>query len=126
MNQVREVQTWRQVRGPAGAVMCETRDLGNNWPYWNGGAQQTLWKMLLEMKRFNRKAKEEVQGAVALVLDLAKAFDRVSFPVGLGNALQLPKKDLASAVREGCVAEPAPNYHGELPASTSCAAGCVG
>ena len=28
MKQVREVQMWRQVRGLAGAVMCETRDLG--------------------------------------------------------------------------------------------------
>ena len=28
MNQIFEVQTWRQVRVPAGAVMCETRDLG--------------------------------------------------------------------------------------------------
>ena len=27
MRQVQEVQTWKQVRGPAGAVMCETRDL---------------------------------------------------------------------------------------------------
>ena len=27
-----EVQTWRQGRGPAGAVMCETRDLGIKWP----------------------------------------------------------------------------------------------
>ena len=34
MNQVREVQTWRQVRGPPGAVMCETRDLGIKWPFW--------------------------------------------------------------------------------------------
>ena len=34
MNQVREVQTWRQVRGPPGAVMCETRDLGCKWPFW--------------------------------------------------------------------------------------------
>ena len=32
LNQVFEVQTWRQVRGPAGAVMCETRDLGMRWP----------------------------------------------------------------------------------------------
>ena len=32
MEQVREVQMWRQVRGPAGAVMCETRDLGSKWP----------------------------------------------------------------------------------------------
>ena len=28
MRQIQEVQTWRQVRGSAGAVMCETRDLG--------------------------------------------------------------------------------------------------
>ena len=27
MRQIREVQQWKQVRGPAGAVMCETRDL---------------------------------------------------------------------------------------------------
>ena len=27
--------TWRQVRGPAGAVMCETRDLGIKWPHWH-------------------------------------------------------------------------------------------
>ena len=30
--QIFEVQTWRQVSGPAGAVMCETRDLGTQWP----------------------------------------------------------------------------------------------
>ena len=35
MRQIREVQTWKQVRGPAGAVMCETRDLGIKWPYWH-------------------------------------------------------------------------------------------
>ena len=28
MRQIRELQTWKQVRGPAGAVMCETCDLG--------------------------------------------------------------------------------------------------
>ena len=32
MRQIREVQTWKQVRGPAGAVMCETRDLGKRLP----------------------------------------------------------------------------------------------
>ena len=32
MRQIFEVQTWRQVRGLAGAVMCETRDLGIKWP----------------------------------------------------------------------------------------------
>ena len=47
----------------------------------NGGAQRTVWGMLMEIARFNGKAKEEDQGAVALVLDLAKAFERVSLPV---------------------------------------------
>ena len=26
---------WRQVRGPAGAVTCETRDVGIKWPQWH-------------------------------------------------------------------------------------------
>ena len=30
--QIFEVQTWRQVRRPAGAVMCETLDLDIKWP----------------------------------------------------------------------------------------------
>ena len=28
MNQIFEVQVWKQARGPARSVMCETRDLG--------------------------------------------------------------------------------------------------
>ena len=32
MRQIREVQTWKQVRRAAGAVMCETRDLGDKKP----------------------------------------------------------------------------------------------
>ena len=32
LNQVLEVQIWRQARGLAGAVVCETRDLGIEWP----------------------------------------------------------------------------------------------
>ena len=47
----------------------------------NGGAQRTVWEVLMDMERFNGKAKAEEQGAVALVLDLAKAFERVSIPV---------------------------------------------
>ena len=35
MKQVREVQTSRQVRGLAGAVMCETSHLGIKWPFWH-------------------------------------------------------------------------------------------
>ena len=58
------------------------------------GAPQTVWEILMEMERFNGKAKEEDQGALALVLDLAKAFERVSLPcdLGLGDALLLPKE----------------------------------
>ena len=35
MRRIHDVQTWRQVRGPARAVMCETRDLDIKWPYWH-------------------------------------------------------------------------------------------
>ena len=35
MRQIREVQSWKQVRGLAGAVMSETRDLVIKWPYWH-------------------------------------------------------------------------------------------
>ena len=35
MRQIQEVQSWKQVRGPAGAVMCETRDLGITLPHWH-------------------------------------------------------------------------------------------
>ena len=30
-----EIQTWRQVRGPAGAFMRETRDLDISFPQWH-------------------------------------------------------------------------------------------
>ena len=54
----------------------------------------------MEMERCKNRAGEEVLGAVALVLDLAKAFGRVSLPGGLvlGDALQLPKDDLGGAL----------------------------
>ena len=35
MKQIQQVQMWRQVRGLAGAAMCETRDLGTKWPLWH-------------------------------------------------------------------------------------------
>ena len=66
----------------------------------NEGAQQTVWEILMEMERSNGKAKEEDQGALALVLDLAKAFERVSLPcgLGLGDTFQFRKEDLAGAL----------------------------
>ena len=62
---------WEALRAPEVA----------KWHGRNGGAQQTVWEILVEMERFDGKAKEGKQGAVALVLDLAKAFERVSLPV---------------------------------------------
>ena len=47
----------------------------------NGGAQRTAWEVLMEMERFKYRAGEEDLGTVALVLDLAKAFERVILPV---------------------------------------------
>ena len=36
MKKIFEVRTWRQVTGPAGAVLCGTRDLRIKWPQWVG------------------------------------------------------------------------------------------
>ena len=84
----------------------------------DGGAQQTAWENLMEMERFNGKAKEEYQGAVALVLDLAKAFERVSLPVvwAWATHFSFPRKILRVLCGyfehqrmvqfEGCAAEP--------------------
>ena len=60
----------------------------------NGGAQRTVWEVLMEMERFSGKAKAEDQGAVASVLDLARAFERVSLPVVWAWATQFsfPRK----------------------------------
>ena len=52
----------------------------------NGGAERTVWETLLEMKRFTYHAGERDQGATALVLDFAKAFERVSL-CGLGQGI---------------------------------------
>ena len=62
------IRWWEAVRAPEDATDGR-----------HGGALQTVWEILME--RLDGEAKEEDQGALALVLDLAKAFDRVSFPV---------------------------------------------
>ena len=46
----------------------------------NGGAQRTVWEILMEVERVKYRAGEEDLGVVALVLDLAKVFERVSLP----------------------------------------------
>ena len=48
----------------------------------------------MEMERINGKAKEEDQGALALILDLAKAFERVSLPVVWATHFSFPRKIL--------------------------------
>ena len=60
------------------------------------GTERTVWETLLVMERFNYHAGERDQGAVALVLDLAIAFERVSFPVvwAWATHLNFPRKIL--------------------------------
>ena len=82
------------------------------------------------MGKFDGKAKEEDQGAVALVLG----------GLGLGDTLELPKVDLAGAFVgtssttgefEGCVAEPFRTITAILPGSkvellvAHCVARCI-
>ena len=107
----------------------------------NGGAQQTVLEILMEMGRFHGKAKEEHQGAVALVLHLAKAFELVSFLVVWvwATHFSFPRMILrvlcghfeARTVRR-MPGGAAPDHVGhltrvqvELFASADCIAGCV-
>ena len=61
----------------------------------------------MEMESFCGNAKEEDQGAVALVRDLAKALERVSLPAVWAWATNF----------EGCVAEPLQTISAILPGS---------
>ena len=75
-------------------------------------------EILMEMERFSGNAKEEDQGAVAVVLDLAKAFECMSFPVVWvwATHFKFPTKILRMLCGyfehqrrvqfEGCLAEP--------------------
>ena len=94
----------------------------------NGGAQQTVLEMLMEMERFNGRAEAEEQGAVALVLDLAKAFERVSLRVWTwATHFSFPRKILRVLCGyfkhqrrvqfEGCAAEPLTTIMAILPGS---------
>ena len=58
-----------------------------------------VWGIWMDMDRFYGKAKEEDQGAVALVLDLAKGLRACQPPCGFGLGRRISKEDLASAVR---------------------------
>ena len=48
-----------------------------------------LWEILLEIDRFNYHAGERDGGAIALVLYLAKASERVCLPVGRGRRISI-------------------------------------
>ena len=86
-----------------------------------------MWEILIEMERFSGKAKEEYQGALALVLDLAKAFERVSLPVvwAWATHVSFPRKILGVLCGyfeqqrrvefEGSVAEPLTTITAILP-----------
>ena len=109
-----------------------------------GRAQRTVWAMLLEMIRFKYQAVGRRSRSSSFGLGLGRGL-RAGQPrcgVGLGDALQLPKEDLAgpmrvlraseaSEVRRMCGGA-APDHYGhparvqvELFASTYCAAGRV-
>ena len=94
------IRWWEALRAPEGR---------------NGGAQHTVWEVLMEMERFYGRAKAE---AVVLVLDLAKAFERVTLPVVWAGAtdFSFPRRILRVLCGyfehqrrlqiEGCAAEP--------------------
>ena len=67
----------------------------------NGGAQRTVWEILLEMERFNNRAEEEYFGSSGLGPGLDQGFQACQSHcgVGVGDALHLLKEDPASAVR---------------------------
>ena len=88
-----------------------------------------MWETLLEMERFRYQAGETYQGAIALVLDLAKSLraGQSSGGLGLGDELELSKEDFVvlcgyfehqrRVLFEGCVAEPLQTITAFLPGS---------
>ena len=76
------IRWWEALRAPEVAEWQQQYRIGwdaTDGP--NGAAERTVWGTLQEMERFNDHAGERDQAAVALVSDLAKAFDQVSLPV---------------------------------------------
>ena len=66
----------------------------------NGGAQRTVWEVLMEMERFKYRAGEEELGSSGPGAGPGEGLRAGQFSCGvdLGDALQLPKKDIAGAV----------------------------
>ena len=139
------IRWWEALRAPEVAKWQQKYRVDWDFPDGrNGGAQQTVWEILMGMERNHGKATEEDQGAVAVVLDLAKAFDPVSLPVvwAWATHFSFPRKilrvlcgyfkHLRRVQFEGCLAEPLRTNLGhlariqvELFASADCIAGCV-
>ena len=139
------IRWWEAMRAPEVAKWQEKYRV--DWDAadgQNGGAQRTVWEILMEMERFKFQAREEDLGAMALSAGPGEGSSagQSSCGVGLGDALQLPKEDIAGAVwllrapeasavrrmRGGA----APDYHGhlarvkvELLTSAYCFAGCT-
>ena len=95
----------------------------------NGGAQRTVWEVLMEMERYRFRVGKKDRGAAALVLDLVKSFERVSLPVfsAWATHVNFPRKILRVLCGyfehrrrvqfEGCVAEPLRTISAILPGS---------
>ena len=90
--------------------------------------KRTVWETLLELDIFNYHAVERDQGAVALAFDVAKVFERVSFPVvwAWETHLKISKilcvlcvhfEHQRRAQFEGCAAEPLQTITAILPRS---------
>ena len=125
------IRWWEALRAPE--VVKWQQKYRDDWDATdgrNGGAQRTVWEILLEVERFKCSAGEEDLGAVALVLDLAKAFERFSLPVvwAWATHFSFARKILRvlcgyfehqrRARFEGCVAEPLQTITAILPGST--------
>ena len=137
------IRWWEALRAPEVAKWQQKYRVG--WDATdgrNGGAKQTVWENLMEMERFSGNAKGEDQGTVALVLDPAKAFERVSLPVVWvwATHFSFPRKilrvlcgDFEHQRRvqfEGCATEPLRTITAILPGSkllpiAHCVAGCI-
>ena len=93
----------------------------------NGGAERTAWEASLEMAKYNYNVVNMDLGAVTLVVDLAKAFEKVPLSVVWAWTLHLrfPQRVLGvlcwyfqhqrSVIFEGCVADPLQTTTAMLP-----------
>ena len=125
------IRWWEALRAPEVAKWQHTCRV--EWDATNGrngGAERIVWATLLDMERIKNCAGERDQGAIALVLHLSKAFERVGLPVVWDSAthFNFPRKTLRMlrgyfehqrlVQLEGRVAEPLQTSTAFLPGST--------